>query len=54
LRQKATDRIAQPVSRGKEGFDPLVGLRQPRPQTRGSCATLAFVRKGLRLLTCNP
>ncbi len=38
-RKKATDRIAQPVSRGEERFDPFVGrrLRQARsPQARRS------------------
>ncbi len=47
-REKAPDRVAQPVSRGQERFNPLVDrrLRQARPpQARGSRALLALAQE---------
>ena len=55
--EKPADRVAQPVARGQERFEPLVGrrLRQERPpQARRSCAALALVQEALALFAEQP
>ena len=53
--EKAADRVAQPVSRGEEGFDPLVvRLRQGEPPAvRRSSTALAFAQDAVACCVAN-
>src|SRR5271157_5604274 len=55
--EKSPDRIAQPIARREEHFEPLVRLpfkQGPAPPARRSCAAFALVQEVLAKLALQP